>query len=49
MMTFKEAIEYGYIHKQGNYKGAPWICNNKQYKTWKEALFAANESMKKHQ
>ena len=48
-MTFKEALEYGYIHRQGRYKGAPWICNNKQYPTWKEALKAANDSMRAQQ
>ena len=48
-MTFREAIEYGYIHQQGRYKGAPWVCGNKQYKTWREALKAANDSMKANQ
>ena len=48
-MTFKEALEYGYIHRQGRYKGAPWICNSKQYPTWKEALKAANDSLRNHQ
>jgi len=48
-MTVVEAIELGYLHRQGRYKGAPWICNGKQYKTAKEALAAANKSMKEHQ
>ena len=48
-MTLVEAIELGYIHRQGRYKGAPWICGNKQYPTAKEALAAANASMMKHQ
>ena len=47
-MTLIEAIELGYIHRQGRYKGAPWICNGKQYRTSKEALAAANASMLRH-
>ena len=47
-MTFKEAIELGYIHRQGRYKGAPWVCNSQQYPTWREALAAANSSYTKH-
>lgn len=47
-MTFKQAVEYGYIHRQGKYKGAPWICGSRQYPTWREALAAANESLAKH-
>jgi len=49
MMSFVEAIALGYIYRQGKYKGAPWICNSKQYKTAKEALNAANKSMLAHQ
>jgi hypothetical protein len=49
LMTLIEAIELGYLHRQGKYKGAPWICNGKQYPTAKEALAAANASMKAHQ
>jgi hypothetical protein len=48
-MTLTEAIELGYLHRQGRYKGAPWICNGRQYKTWREALAAANASMRAHQ
>jgi len=47
-MTLIQAIELGYIHRQGRYKGAPWICNGKQYRTSKEALAAANASMLRH-
>lgn len=47
-MTLIEAIQLGYLHRQGRYKGAPWICNNKQYVSAKEALKAANDSMLKH-
>ena len=47
-MTLIEAIELGYIHRQGRYQGAPWICNGKQYRTAKEALAAANASMLRH-
>lgn len=48
-MTLIQAIELGYIHRQGRYKGAPWICNSRQYATAKEALAAANASMAAHQ
>jgi len=48
-MTLIQAIELGYLHRQGKYKRAPWICGNKQYKTSKEALMAANASMRAHQ
>ncbi len=48
-MTLAQAIELGYLHRHGRYKGAPWICNGRQYPTWREALKAANESMNKHQ
>jgi len=48
-MTLIQAIELGYLHRQGKYKGAPWICGNKQYRTSKEALMAANASMRAHQ
>lgn len=44
-MTLIEAIELGYLTRQGKYKGAPWICNSRQYATAKEALAAANASM----
>ena len=47
-MTLMQAIELGYIHRQGRYKGAPWVCNGKQYRTSKEALDAANASMLRH-
>ena len=47
-MTLIEAIEMGYLHRQGKYKGAPWICGGKQYPTAKEALAAANASMLAH-
>jgi hypothetical protein len=47
-MTLIQAIELGYIHRQGRYKGAPWVCNGKQYRTSKEALAAANASMLRH-
>lgn len=47
-MTLIEAVELGYLHRQGKYKGAPWICNGKQYPTAKEALAAANKSMAAH-
>lgn len=47
-MTLVEAIELGYLHRQGKYKGAPWICNSRQYATAKEALAAANRSMLAH-
>jgi hypothetical protein len=49
LMSLIEAIELGYIHRQGKYKGAPWICNSRQYPTAKAALDAANNSMLKHQ
>lgn len=48
-MTLTQAIEFGYLHRQGRYKGAPWICNGRQYPTWREALAAANASMVAHQ
>jgi hypothetical protein len=48
-MTLIQAIELGYLHRQGKYKGAPWICGNKQYKNSKDALMAANASMRTHQ
>lgn len=48
-MTLIQAIELGYLHRQGKYKGAPWICGNKQYRTSKEALMAANALMREHQ
>jgi hypothetical protein len=41
-LTFMQAVEYGYRHQQGKYKGAPWIALNKQFKTAKEALEAIN-------
>jgi len=47
-MTLIEAIELGYLHRQGKYRGAPWICNSRQYPTAKEALAAANASMQAH-
>lgn len=47
-MTFIEAVDLGYIHRQGKYRGAPWICSNRQYKTAKEALAAANASYSVH-
>jgi hypothetical protein len=42
-LTFFQAVEWGYMHQQGKYKGAPWIALNKQFKTSKEALAALNE------
>ncbi len=47
-MTLLEAVELGYLHRQGRYKGAPWICNSRQYPDWRKALAAANESMRRH-
>lgn len=47
-MTLIQAIELGYLHRQGRYKGAPWVCNGKQYRTAKEALAAANASAARH-
>lgn len=41
-LTFIQAVELGHMHRQGNYKGAPWIALNKQFKTSKEALAALN-------
>lgn len=41
-LTFIQAVEWGYMHQQGKYKGAPWIALNKQFKTSKEALAALN-------
>lgn len=46
-MTFKEAVSYGYLRRRGNYKGAPWVCNGRQFDTWKEALAEANEMLKR--
>lgn len=48
-MTLIQAIELGYLHRQGKYKGAPWICGNKQYKNSSDALKAANQSMRAYQ
>lgn len=48
-MSLIQAVDLGYLHKQGRYKGAPWVCNGRQYPTWKEALEAANKSMNAHQ
>lgn len=47
-MTLTEAVQFGYLSRQGKYKGAPWICNSRQYPTWREALAAANQSMRGH-
>lgn len=47
-MTLIQAIELGYIWRQGRYKGAPWICGSRQYATSREALAAANASMRAH-
>lgn len=49
-MKLVEAIELGYLRRQGRYKGAPWICTSThtQYRTSKEALDAANNSLRAH-
>nr|WP_282559134.1 hypothetical protein [Providencia heimbachae] len=47
-MTFLEAIEMGYIHQQGNWKDAPWCCNNRIMSSASDALKEANEQLKAH-